>query len=1090
MLFMRARRVVLTLVLVAPLVFVLSPRSKVESTSAPVLPPSITATKAVVDVLGTVDGNADPGDTLEYTITINNGAAPGAGNDATGVAVSDALQNIQTLVGGSLVVSPIAINDTYASIGNVGINVTDGASDLLGNDINPGGGGTLAIVAPVPTTSTQGGQVSINTTTGSFTYNPAPGFEGADTFVYTLGNGSGLTNTATVTINVSGMFWFVQTGAAAGGDGRLGTPFNCFVGTNCFDDTTLDQAADNIFLYTGAYTGGQTLLANQRLIGQGATIALAGPGSITGITIPPFSNTLPSTGGTRPTITTTVAATSAITLGSSNTLRGFNIGDTTAADITGTSFGTLTALEMDLNGTGRPLVLTTGTLAVAFDTLTSTSSTVGAAVSLTTVTGTLTAGSATLTGGVGGIGINGMSSGSVTITTVNINGQSGDGINITNLGSPASVSINGGTIGNTDDPAGNAVEVNGSNGNVTIAAALTKTTAAKIVLVTGRTGNTVAFSGNISATGAVDNGIDINNNTAGITNFTGQTQTLTTGANTAVNLFTNGTGSINFVPAAGGNGLDITTTSGLGFRAETGGTVTVQGAGNSITSTTGTPLSIVNATIGSPDVTFHDISKNGAGTGILLSSTAASGNLVVTGDNSAVTDGTNSSGGIIQNATVGISLINTLDPSFTNMHILTTTGSGVDGTDVTGFTFKNGRINSSGTVAVANTSNIAFNDVVSGINNIDGTVTITGTLLTNAAYHGVDILNESGTISNVTISNNTFTASGNDATTKGSGIHIDVNGSASTGAAITTGTVANNTINNFSSGAGIQFQGGNAAFGPAVTVGVPDGDNVGGGANLITITGNVIGNASIVGGIGTNGILAGVTGTGQGNYRITNNGTVAVPIQHFEGIGIAAFGGNRANVSHFISNNVIDATDNIFGSSGMSVGSQVGGNDATQNGTIKASITNNTINGMEGNGILAGCINSFNTGFFRIVGNTVGNPQAGVRPGIRVESGSSQGDTTVFLEISGNTSGGSTGHAGIGLRKQGSVSTTNEFHIEGLSPSPANHAQMETFVSGLNPGSLLGTGNGGGPSRVLSISGENYLSGNVPFALVAPRPKA
>ena len=150
MLFMRARRVVLTLVLVAPLVFVLSPRSKVESTSAPVLPPSITATKAVVDVLGTVDGNADPGDTLEYTITINNGAAPGAGNDATGVAVSDALQNIQTLVGGSLVVSPIAINDTYASIGNVGINVTDSASDLLGNDINPGGGGTLAIVATGP----------------------------------------------------------------------------------------------------------------------------------------------------------------------------------------------------------------------------------------------------------------------------------------------------------------------------------------------------------------------------------------------------------------------------------------------------------------------------------------------------------------------------------------------------------------------------------------------------------------------------------------------------------------------------------------------------------------------------------------------------------------------------------------------------------------------------------------------------------------------------------------------------------------------------------------------------------------------------
>jgi hypothetical protein len=40
---------------------------------------------------------------------------------------------------------------------------------------------------------------------------------------------------------------------------------------------------------------------------------------------------------------------------------------------------------------------------------------------------------------------------------------------------------------------------------------------------------------------------------------------------------------------------------------------------------------------------------------------------------------------------------------------------------------------------------------------------------------------------------------------------------------------------------------------------------------------------------------------------------------------------------------------------------------------------------------------------------------------------------------------------------------------------------METYVSGLNPGSVLGTGNAGGPSRVLSISGDQYLSGNVDF---------
>ena len=308
----------------------------------------------------------------------------------------------------------------------------------------------------------------------------------------------------------------------------------------------------------------------------------------------------------------------------------------------------------------------------------------------------------------------------------------------------------------------------------------------------------------------------------------------------------------------------------------------------------------------------------------MLSSTGNLGGLTVTGDGGGTNNG---SGGTIQNTTGhGISLTNTRDVVLDQMNIQSTVGSGIDGTDVTNFTFTNGTINNSGTVAVANTSNIAFNDVASGINNIDGTVTITGSVLTNAAYHGVDILNESGTISNITISNNTFTGSGNDATSKGSGVHIDINGSASTGAAVTQGTVANNTINNFSSGAGIQFQGGNGAQGPGVTLGVPERrQRRRSERTSSTSPDNVIGNASITGGIGTNGILAGVSGTGQGNFSITNNGTAAVPIQHFEGIGIAAFGGNKADVNFFIDNNFINASDNIFNSSGMAVGSQVGG---------------------------------------------------------------------------------------------------------------------------------------------------------------------
>src|SRR5262245_39959403 len=82
--------------------------------------PTITATKAAAiqnDVDG--DGRADPGDTIRYTVTIaNSGVTPGV-DDATGVQVSDIIDAHTTLVGGSIVVSPLANAETYSSIGNM-----------------------------------------------------------------------------------------------------------------------------------------------------------------------------------------------------------------------------------------------------------------------------------------------------------------------------------------------------------------------------------------------------------------------------------------------------------------------------------------------------------------------------------------------------------------------------------------------------------------------------------------------------------------------------------------------------------------------------------------------------------------------------------------------------------------------------------------------------------------------------------------------------------------------------------------------------------------------------------------------------------
>ena len=73
-------------------------------------------------------------------------------------------------------------------------------------------------------------------------------------------------------------------------------------------------------------------------------------------------------------------------------------------------------------------------------------------------------------------------------------------------------------------PGGIDVHVSGANnGNVTIASSLTKTTAGHVVDISGHTGGAISLSGAISATGGVDNGISLTNNTAGTITFSNAT---------------------------------------------------------------------------------------------------------------------------------------------------------------------------------------------------------------------------------------------------------------------------------------------------------------------------------------------------------------------------------------------------------------------------------------------------------------------------------------------------------------------------------------------------------------------------------------
>ncbi|MFL6332333.1 MAG: beta strand repeat-containing protein [Pyrinomonadaceae bacterium] len=323
--------------------------------SAVAVVPAITATKSDAFPDPDNDGRAVPGDTITYTVQINNN-----GTDATGVVYSDTVDANTTFVPGSITTTPIAINDTYSAIGNVRISVP-AASGLTSNDTDPDGGPITAVAGT--TTSTNNGNVTVNAD-GSFTYNPAPGFEGADTFTYTINGASAPNNTATVTVNVAGMIWFIDA-AAAGGDGRLTSPFNSISAFNAF---AADQPNDNIFLYSGNYTGGLALQSGQTLIGQGSTASLA---TVTGLTPPSYSDPFPATGGANPVI----GGTTGITIATNNLIRGVTIANTGGTGIAGTMFGTLAVADTTVNSTtADALSLDNGQLNATFQSISSSGS--------------------------------------------------------------------------------------------------------------------------------------------------------------------------------------------------------------------------------------------------------------------------------------------------------------------------------------------------------------------------------------------------------------------------------------------------------------------------------------------------------------------------------------------------------------------------------------------------------------------------------------------------------------------------------------------------------------------------------------------
>ncbi len=506
-------------------------------------------------------------------------------------------------------------------------------------------------------------------------------------------------------------------------------------------------------------------------------------------------------------------------------------------------------------------------------------------------------------------------------------------------------------------------------------------------------------------------------------------------------------------------GLNVAPASGTQGLTASGATSLTVGEVSATTS----GAAAVNLTNSDGTISLTAVTATGGANGIVWNNaSAATGSLSVTGNGGSCTSAGTCTGGAIQTTTAaGISLTNATSVSFNQMFIGSSAGSGVDGKGVNGFSFTNGRIVNAGTAGTSGSlqSAIAFDGSGSELgNNIAGTLTVTGNTFTSPHYAGLDVQSDNGTVTSANVSNNTITSPGF------SGINFATTGNASTTFNLDAATINQNNISG-SGGNGIQVSISNAnASGPGATAGLNS-------SNRINITNNSV--TSLASG-GTQAITFALSGgnsssRGEANFLIqcngSNSGSCSAPTGSPLGssaIGTVMLIGNNgyATMTGSIDSNTIVSTQtpNDGGGNGIAGGNGVAGAGNAWTPDLTLTVTNNSISGTDGNGILLVGRGTSGTARFKIAGNSVGasvNAGGFASEGIRVDAGnaasSNPGGDSVCLNMSANTSAGSNGASGLGIRKQGTDPAVNNFGIQGILQNPPSNTDVTTFLNSQNP---------------------------------------
>lgn len=844
--------------------------------------PAVAATKVDTQIVDTDgDTRVDPGDRVRYTVTVTN-----TGNEALAVDLTDNVDSNTTLVAGSVSSTPLAHNDQYGWFGNVTF-ATDGTEEkpfLLDNDEDADGDTLTVQSGTFPATTAQGGSLTlVSAATGEFTYSPPAGFSGVDSFNYTVVDDNGNTSTATANIALQGAVWFVDdSNTTAPFLGTLADPFQTLTSVNSGSDP--DLPGDTIFVYDDdgtPYGGGLVLEADQTLLGEAAGLVLDGT------TIVPV--------GGRPQITNTAGV--GIFLSTNNTLSGFDTQGTSGSGISGSIFGNLTVTDVSVLSAGTSaLILSDGNLAATFGTLASLGTAAARGIALSTVTGSLTATTTTITNPTtDGIYVNlspgaALNFGATTITDNAIgSGPTGNGVNLdlnagatvafsslavtsdggTGLRAQISGTINisgtGNTIQSTGGPAVDVATTSFGSGATFATLSSTNSTGKGVNLDT-ISGPFTANGGAISnaATGCLDvNGGSGNITYAGtmscttgriveVTARTGGTVTLSgnltaNGGNAGINLANNTGGTIHF----SGSSKALTTSTGtaVALASNTGATINFTGGGLVVSTTAGNGISATGGAAGFSVQGSGNTLTSTTGTALnVANTTIAASDLTFQsissngGTNGIVLNSTGSSGNLVVTGTGSAGSGGTIQNKATGISLTSTNTPSFSWMQLNGFSdfaIRGSSVagfNLDNTV-INGTSGSAVNEGSVRFTELTGSATVTNCSISGAHENNFTVINTSGTLNRITFSN--LTVGANSAGSGSDGLFVEAQGSA----------VVNVTVQNsfFTSSRGdlLQFNQGSTGSMDAVITGTAFSDNHpaivagGGGVNIGATAGSM-----------------------------------------------------------------------------------------------------------------------------------------------------------------------------------------------------------------------------------------------------------